>query len=118
MQTEFKILNLFFFSLCMLLLYCMLYWLTFLTFWFGFIVGIILAGVGAVFTCMLTNRFLKKINFDRTSMFLWGALAFILSDLLVFDPIADALKPYYTVQGGVSTVFAAVFFAHVYDAGT
>lgn len=89
--------------------YLLLYFLTFITAWFGFVTGIVTGGIGAVAVFYLTNRFLTPIQYKSKEIFFYGALAFLINDILLIGPISDLIKPVYENLDWIAKVFAPIY---------
>jgi hypothetical protein len=89
--------------------YIILYFLTFITVWFGFVTGIVTGGIGSVAVFYLTHRFMTPLQYKTKEIFTYGGLAFLMNDLLLIGPISDFIKPVYENLGWVATVFAPVY---------
>lgn len=68
----------------MLLIYLAIWFLTMLSSWFAIICGPVTAGFGAFATFTLTDIFIVKIKYNKIYVFILGALAFLLTDLIYF----------------------------------
>lgn len=107
--TVFRIRNLLMFYAAMYAAYVFVFYLTFLSTWFGFIIGISTGGLGALATFWLTDRFIKPIPFSLMGVLITGGLAFVINDLLLIAPVADFIRPLYVIDDGVNTIFAGTF---------
>jgi hypothetical protein len=73
--------------------------------------GIILCGLGAAAAFMLTRQYLAPVQYDWLYETSFGAAAFLLNDILLFEPVQHFIRPVYVVQGSPLTVFApSIFF--------
>ena len=89
--------------------YLLLYFLTSITAWFGLLTGIVTGGMGAAAVFYLTNQYLAPIRYKSKEIFVYGALAFLINDILLIGPVSDLIKPVYENHGWVATVFAPVY---------
>lgn len=92
--------------------------LTFLSSYVGALVGIITGGAGAVVTFILTSKYIVNIKFRKLVVFMLGALAFFVTDLLYlfFSSTYDAtpIESIFQADISPSTLFCEVFvFWHV-----
>lgn len=106
---SFRIRNLLWYYTAMYAAYVCAFYLTFLTAWFAFMTGILTGGLGALATFWLTNRYIKKISFNVMRVFISGALAFIINDVLLIAPVADLIRPIYVIDSDLNTMFAGTF---------
>lgn len=68
----------------MLLTYLVVWFFTMLSSWFVIICGPVTAGFGATATFILADKFIVKIKYNKIYVFILGALAFLLTDLIYF----------------------------------
>jgi len=117
-KTPFEIKNLTIYYFFMIVTYLVIWLLTMLSSWFAAIFGILTAGGGAIITFMLTDRFIKKIKYNRVHLLIIGGLAFVITDILYFifsntfgkTPVEHVFK----VDNPPATLFLEVFvFWHV-----
>lgn len=83
--------------------------ITLLSVWFAVIVGIATCGLGALATFWLTDRYIRKMSYNKGRAFISGALAFILNDLLTLTPAFDFLMSFFKIDHNINTVFAGTF---------
>lgn len=81
---SFSFKNLVIYYALMNLTYLVLLFLTFFSSYFGFLVGIVTGGIGAMITFYLTDRFICNIRWGKPGLFILGGLAFLITDLLYF----------------------------------
>ena len=117
-RKNFEIRNILQYYFSMLLLYLVIWFLTMLSSWFVIICGPLTAGFGAIATFILTDKFIIKIKYNKIHVFIFGALAFLLTDLiyLFFSSMYDKTPVEYIFNAEVdSTVlFLELFtFWHV-----
>lgn len=73
--------------------------------------GIILCGLGAAAVFMLSRQYLAPVQYDWLYETSFGAAAFLLNDILLFEPVQHLIRPVYVVQGSPLTIFApSIFF--------
>jgi hypothetical protein len=68
----------------MILTYLVIWLLTMLSSWFVAFCGIVTAGIGALTTFMLTDKFIVNIKYNKLHVFIIGGLAFLITDILYF----------------------------------
>ncbi|HEX7902325.1 MAG TPA: hypothetical protein VF487_00500 [Chitinophagaceae bacterium] len=83
-KRDFQIKNLLKYYFLMLLTYLVVWLLTMLSSWFVVFCGPVTAGVGAIATFILTDKFITKIKYNKIYVFIVGGLAFLLTDILYF----------------------------------
>jgi hypothetical protein len=96
----------------MIATYLGIWLITLISSWFGVIMGIVTAGTGSMITFYLTDRFIKRIAYDRNIVFAWGSLAFLLTDILYWSSPADG-SPYcdwVEIESEPAALFGEVFF--------
>jgi hypothetical protein len=92
--------------------------LTFFSFYFGFLAGIVTGGLGAIVSFMLANKYVVGIQFNKKSIFIWGGVPFIITDILywVSNSLYDTTPCDYLFKIDISpgVLFFEVFiFWHV-----
>jgi hypothetical protein len=93
----------------MMLTYLVVWLATLLTSWFAFLGGIITAGSGAVVTFMLTNKYIIKFCYDKTTIFIYGGLSFLFIDILGWIFEKGPIEYFFNIEGSVETIFGDVF---------
>ena len=83
-KKEFQTSNLLKYYFLMILTYLAVWLLTMASSWFVAFCGPVTAGFGAIATFILTDKFITKINYKKVHVFIIGALAFLLTDILYF----------------------------------
>jgi hypothetical protein len=95
------------------LTYVGLYTLTMISFYFGFIVGIFTAGIGTIITFGITSNYIVKIHYKNLNLFIWGGLAFLITDIFHFIFITSydvtPIEYLFKIEGSISTLFVEVF---------
>jgi len=86
-----------------------MWFLTMFSSWFAFLGGIITAGVGAILTFALTNKYIIKFNFDRTRVFSYGGFAFLITDILAWIFEKTPIEYIFKIEGSLDTLFGDVF---------
>ena len=112
-KKTFAIKKLLIYYMLMNLTYIVMWLLTYLSSWFAMLGGIVTAGVGAIVTFVLVDKFVTPIKFGKPNVFLIGGLAFLLTDILALvsmgtvdqHPLAYLFKLEFTPQ----TLFMEVF---------
>ena len=87
--------------------------LTFLSSYFGAIVGIITGGMGAVVTFILTSKYILTLKFKKWSVFAFGGVAFLLTDILYFV-FSSTYKRTPLEQIFQTDIVPSVLFAEVF----
>ena len=112
-KKPFAIKKLLIYYLLMNLTYLVIWFVTFLSSWFAWLVGIATAGVGAIATIMLVDKFVTRIKFKKGHVFVVGGLAFLLAEILiwVFMGIVDQhpLEYLFKLELVPETLFMEVF---------
>jgi hypothetical protein len=90
-QTTFTIRNLLIYYLLMVLTYLVIFIITVYSSWVAVICGHFTAAAGALLSCMLVNKFIKPIQYNKWRIAGAGALSFLLTVLLkiVFSSFTD-----------------------------
>lgn len=83
-RKKFQVINLLIYYCLMIIAYLFIWFLTMWSSWFVAFCGPVTAGLGAIATFMLTDKFITKINYNKTHIFIFGGLAFIITDILYF----------------------------------
>ncbi len=83
-KREFQIKNFFKYYFLMMLTYLFVWLLTMLSSWFVAVCGPVTAGLGAIGTFLLTDKFITKIKYNKVHVFIIGGFAFLLTDILYF----------------------------------
>jgi hypothetical protein len=83
-RKEFQTMGLLKYYFLMISTYLVVWLLTMLSSWFVVICGPVTAGFGAIATFVLTDKFIAKIKYNKLHVFIIGALAFVLTDVLYF----------------------------------
>ena len=99
--------------LLMNMTYLVVWSLTMISSWFAFFGGILTAGIGAIVTFILVDRFIVTIKFSKVNTFVIGGAAFLIIDILYAilsdnygkTPIEYILK----LNNAPKTLFAEVF---------
>jgi hypothetical protein len=73
----------------MVLTYVVIWLVSFLTSWFIVVGGILTAGVGAIITFMLVDRFIVPIKYNKIVLFIVGGISFVLTDILYYIFVPD-----------------------------
>jgi len=68
----------------MVLTYLVVWFVTMASSWVVMFCGPVTAGLGAVATFVLTDMFITKINYKNSHIFIIGALAFVMTEILYF----------------------------------
>jgi hypothetical protein len=102
----------------MMVTYLLVWLLTMLSSWFAFLAGILTAGIGAIASFALVDRFIINLNYKKVEVFAIGSLAFLLTDILywTFNVIADKTPSEYLFKAVISPnlLFLEVFiFWHI-----
>ncbi len=118
-NKKFSLGNLMAYYVLMNILYVTMYFATFYSVTAGFLVGIFTAGIGAIVSFILTNRFITSIEFSKVEVFNIGASAFIVTDLFHFSLIHFFDRAFTEIAFGIeqapSTLFCEVFlFWHLF----
>jgi len=112
-KKTFGIKKLLIYYLLMNLTYLVIWFLTFLSSWFFWLVGIGTAGVGALVSFILVQKFITPIQFRKGNIFVIGGLAFLLTDILnwVFMGIVDQhpIEYLFKLEFSLETLFMEVF---------
>ncbi|MCX6318792.1 MAG: hypothetical protein NTW29_16045 [Bacteroidetes bacterium] len=120
MYTSFTVLVIWFFGiplsarsttlyyLLMIGLYIAVWFLTFASLYIAFITGIITAGLGALFSFYLTNRYLVKIKYENIIIFSWGGLAFLITDIIGWSFQYTPVQLYFSTYSGLEIFFTEV----------
>jgi hypothetical protein len=90
------------------LLYLGVFYLTLVSSYFAFVVGMLTGGFGAMLYFALYNDFIKTINYRKKGVFILGSLAFILNDFLLFTPIRNIDAGFFSKD--ITGNFSATFF--------
>lgn len=97
-----------------MILTCLTLWfLTWISSYFGLFVGIISGGAGAIITFFLTDKFISHINYKKSTLFFLGGLSFFFTEILqiIFNLTVD--KPPFeyisNIESSAVTMFAEVF---------
>lgn len=108
-NRKFQTRNLFIYYFLMILTYLVVWFLTMASSWFVAFCGPVTAGLGATATYVLTDKFITKIKYNKVHVFIFGGLAFLITDILylIFDkrPIEYIFK----LELEPSTLFLEVF---------
>ena len=83
-KKEFQTKNLLKYYFLMIVTYLVVWLLTMLSSWFVAICGPVTAGFGAIATFILTDKFITKIKYNKVHVFIFGGLAFLVTDILYF----------------------------------
>jgi len=83
-KKPFAIKKLLIYYLLMNLIYLVIWFVTFLSSYFAWLVGIATAGVGAIASFMLVEKFVTRIKFKKAGVFVIGGLAVLLTDVLIW----------------------------------
>lgn len=83
-KKDFQAKNLLKYYFLMTLTYFIVWLLTMLSSWFVAICGILTAGFGAIATFILTDKFITKIKYNKVHVFIFGGLAFLITNILYF----------------------------------
>jgi len=89
--------------------YLGMWFLTMVSSWFVFIGGIITAGTGAILTFILANKHIVKFSFDKTYVFIFGGLAFLLTDILYWSFDKVPTEYFLKLERSPETLLAEVF---------
>jgi hypothetical protein len=99
--------------LLMNLTYLTLLFLTFLSGYFSSLVGIVIAGTGAILTFMLTDKYIVRIKYNKLILFLLGGMSFLITDLLYYIFSArfeqTPLERIFHANVTPSSIFSEVF---------
>jgi hypothetical protein len=94
--------------------YLAIWLLTMLTSWFAVIGGLITSGIGAVISLLIADMYIIDMYFNKKTVFAWGGLAFLLTDLVGWIFEKSATEFIFHIEGSLETLFADVFiFWHV-----
>jgi hypothetical protein len=118
-NKKLSLVNLMAYYVLMNILYVILYFATFYSATLGFLVGIFTAGIGAIVSFILANRFITPIEFSKVKVFCIGASAFIVTDIFHFSLIYFFDRAFTEIAFGIeqapSTLFCEVFlFWHLF----
>lgn len=110
---SFSIKNLAIYYALMNLTYLVLLFLTFFSSYFGFFVGIVTGGIGAMITFYLTGRFISNIKWGKPNLFILGGLAFLITDILYFTFSSTfdktPIEYLFRINNPPATLFVEVF---------
>ncbi len=89
------------------LLYLIVFYVTFVSSYLAFVVGIITGGFGSMLYFALYNDFIRTINYNKKIVFALGSLAFIINALVLFTPIRSIDSGFFSkdITGNFSTTF-------------
>lgn len=68
----------------MMLTYLVIWFLTMVSSWFVAFCGPVTAGIGAIATFIWTDKFITKIKYSKVHVFIFGGLAFVITNILYF----------------------------------
>lgn len=80
-----------------------------MTSWFAFLGGIVTAGAGAILTFILTDKYIIKFSYDKTRIFIYGGLAFLIIDLISWTFEKTPIEYFFKIEGSLDTLFGDVF---------
>lgn len=83
-KKEFQSGNVLKYYFLMMLTYLVVWFLTMVSSWFVAFCGPVTAGFGAIATFILTDKFITKIRYNKVHIFIFGGLAFVITDILYF----------------------------------
>ena len=93
--------------------YLTLWFLTFICSYLGLLTGIISGGLGALITFYLTNKFIVPIKYNKSTLFILGGLAFLVTEILqiIFNSTVDKypFEYFFKIESSVMTIFGEVF---------
>lgn len=113
-KKEFQTENLLKYYLLMVVTYLVIWLLTILSSWFVVFCGPVTAGFGAIATFILTDKFITKINYNKAHVFIFGAIAFLITDILYFTFDKQPIEYIFKVQVEPAILFLELFvFWHV-----
>ncbi len=89
------------------LLYAVIFYLTLLSSYFAFFVGIITGGLGSLGYFALYNDLIRTINYNKKTVFALGSLAFLINAIILFTPIRNIDTDFFRrdMSGNFSTTF-------------
>lgn len=106
--------NLLKYYLLMIVTYLVIWLLTMLSSWFVAFYGPVTAGFGAIATFILTDKFITKISYNKVHVFIFGGIAFLITDILYFTFDKQPIEYIFKVQVEPATLFLELFvFWHV-----
>lgn len=98
----------------MIVTYLVIWLLTMLSSWFVAFCGPVTAGFGAIATFILTDKFITKINYNNAHVFIFGGIAFLITDILYFTFDKQPIEYIFKVQVEPAVLFLELFvFWHV-----
>lgn len=115
-KLQLRVLTIYF--VLMILTYLLIWLLTIASMWFVVFFGPVTSGIGTIATFLLTDKFIRKIKYDRVHVILIGAVAFILTEVLhyAFINVFEATPTEYflNVEFEPGIIFSELFiFWHV-----
>lgn len=113
-KKEIQTKNLLKYYLLMIVTYLVIWLLTMLSSWFVAFCGPVTAGFGAIATFILTDKFITKINYNNAHVFIFGGIAFLITDILYFTFDKQPIEYIFKVQVEPAVLFLELFvFWHV-----
>jgi hypothetical protein len=85
MKRTTSILNLIYYYCLMVATYFAIWVLTLCSSYFAFIIGILTAGIGALVTFILVDKFIVRLQFNKWNVFIIGGISFLLTEILIFS---------------------------------
>jgi hypothetical protein len=93
-------------------IYLAMWILTMFSSWFAFLGGIITSGTGAILVFYITNRYIIKFHYSKSKVFIAGAIAFLIADILALS-IQDPVMGFFVTPedpSSIALLYADVFF--------